>query len=120
VSSEMSVHELTWELVAKLQEGRAHPRSVAQLAADLGVSRRMVQALKAEAIDAGYLIGSTCNGEHGFFLIADEKDLEVGTAHTIARARSSLAGVAKLRRLAAVKFGAQHPALTLFDLEEVS
>lgn len=107
-------------LLSVLHHGRCNAQSAKDLAFVLGCSERTVGQLAAELIDDGVLIGSSCDAErHGYFLIEDLDDLEIGTAHIRSRALASLQRVSKLRHAAAARFGEQE-TLRLFDLKEVS
>ena len=66
-----------------------------------------------------WLIGSTCSGDAGYFIIRDLDDLEIGTAHIVSRAKRSFVRVAALRRAARERFS-EAEVLRLFPLEEVS
>lgn len=104
-------------LTSFLGVGRALAVPATDLAAHLEVNERTVGALVAELIDRGWLIGSTCSGDRpGYFLIADELDLDVGTRHIRSRAISSLQRVSILRRNARDHFSAETVA-RLFDVE---
>ncbi len=112
--------DILHSLVRELEFGHQNPTSAAALADHLGITERMVGSAVAELIDQGALIGSSCKGgASGYFLIRDEEDLRVGTEHIVSRAKKSFRRVARLRRAAAARFGAD-VALRLFDLEEVS
>jgi hypothetical protein len=111
----------TDDLIAELPEGRDHPVPARRLAALLGVPHRTVGQLVAEAIAAGYLIGSSCSADApGYFLVrsGNRKDLEVGTAHIRARAFQSLARVRQLEKAAARSYGPE--AMQLFSLDGVA
>jgi hypothetical protein len=96
--------------------GRRHPVSTKLLAAELGVPKRAVGELVAEVIEAGALIGSSCDASRpGYFIVTDLADLEEGTSHIRARALSSLKRVAVLKRSAERAFGPE--AIRLFDVE---
>jgi hypothetical protein len=105
------IEALLWQL----PRGRNSARPAQELARALGISTRTLQSIVGEAIDRGNLIGSICSGDHGYFLIQDAQDLDVGTAHIRARALSSLKRCRKLERAAADRFGPE--AARLFDLE---
>lgn len=104
-------------LLDRLGHGQRAARSAQDLAAELGVSERKVGELAVDLIDAGCLIGSTCDADHhGYFVIVTEQDLEVGTRHIRARALASLHRLSTLRKAAAARF--TEADLTLFDMEE--
>jgi hypothetical protein len=96
--------------------GRRHPVATKALAAELGLPRRAIGAVVAEAIEAGALIGSTCDASRpGYFIVRDLDDLEEGTRHIRARALSSLRRISVLKHSAERAFGPD--AVPLFDLE---
>lgn len=108
--------DLSPRLEALLPTGWDNARSAAALSDALGCSQRKVGELAASLVDRGVLVGSTCNaGHHGYFLIDNEEDLEVGTQHIRSRAIASLVRIRNLRTAAAQRFG-EGKALRLFDL----
>ncbi len=117
--TENAVADLHDQLRALLPTGRSFAVRGCELAAEIGISERMVRALVEDLIDDGWLVGSRCSGDHpGYFLIVDLKDLSVGTAHLRSRALSMLHRYRTVQRNAQARFG--DDALTLFDLEEVA
>jgi hypothetical protein len=107
-------HHQVHRLLAELPQGRERPIGARRLASMLGVPTREIGYLISGAIDAGYLIGSSCTpGRSGYFRIVDEQDLRVGTAHIRARAAESFRRVRALEKAAARQFGPE--VLTLFD-----
>ncbi len=85
------------------------------LAANLGISERRVGALVAELRKAGYLVGSTCGPDAGYFRCHNAEDVRRGMGHIIARASQSLAVVRAVQRTAEARFGPQ--TASLFDVE---
>lgn len=113
-----TVEELLFIAAAALPVGHASAIRAPDLAADLGVSERMVRVIVAELCDRGYLVGSVTSGDRpGYFMVADLADLNVGTAHLRSRALAMLARYRAVRTNAFERFGPE--ALRLFDLEEV-
>ncbi|HXF72136.1 MAG TPA: HTH domain-containing protein [Actinomycetota bacterium] len=110
---------LLQDLVSRLREGRAHAIAGHVLARELGISERTLRHLVDELIDRGVLVGSLCSGEiRGYFLIASEEDLAIGTRHLVSRAKALFRRVRTLRRAAEAHFAGSQ-VLRLFDLEEV-
>lgn len=113
----MQRDEARLALLGALRNGHANARSANYLGTHLACSTRTVGDLAAELIDLGYLVGSTCDaGHHGYFLMVNEEDLDIGTRHIVARARSSWVRVSRLRESAHARFGDQ--ALRLFEMED--
>jgi hypothetical protein len=114
----MSVAGLADRLAEVLPEGRANAIGARALARRLGVDTRTLQQLVVEAIERGVLVGSTSVEPAGYFLITDERDLELGIAHLRSRALACLARWAKVRRAARARF--DEPTIQrLFSLEDV-
>jgi DNA-binding IscR family transcriptional regulator len=112
-------------LLMLLPAGRGTPVQAGDLALRMGISERMVRQLVDALIDRGHLVGSSTGSAGrgaGYFLVRDEEDLRVGTAHLISRARSLFSRVSRLRASAAEQFAAadgrpQQAVLDLFDIE---
>ena len=95
--------------------GYEAPLPAKRLATYLGISERRVGALVAELRKAGYLVGSTCGPDAGYFRCHNAEDVRRGMGHIIARASQSLAVVRAVQRTAEARFGPQ--TASLFDLE---
>ncbi len=103
------------DLYERLFVGWEAPLPAKVLARVERISERRVGALVAELRKAGYLVGSTCGPDAGYFRIHNEEDMRRGLGHIIARASQSLAVVRAVQRTAEARFGPQ--TASLFDVE---
>lgn len=118
LQASVAVSELLGQLTVLLPTGRQFAIRGRDLADELGIAERTLRSLVDELIDRGWCVGSVCSGDRpGYFLCADEHDVEAGVAHLVSRARSMHVRVARLRASAMTQFGPT--VLRLFDLDEV-
>jgi hypothetical protein len=89
------------------------------VAGELGISERTLRSLVAELRLEHELIGTTNGAAHsGYFMIASESDLSLGTSHLRSRAIAMFRGHRAVHEAARSKFGDQ-VADRLFSLEEL-
>ncbi len=106
-------------LLIRLKPGRENATSLGDLAGDMRIEPRKIQAMVRHLRENGNLIGSRCDGEHGYFLIrpGDLADLDEGTKHIRSRALASLQIVSILEKAAAAQGFGDDPQLPrLFQL----
>ncbi len=111
----MTVSADAKDLYSLMFVGHEAPLPARILAGMMDVSERRVGALVAELRKAGYLVGSTCGPDAGYFRCHNAEDVRRGMGHIIARASQSLAVVRAVQRTAEREFGPQ--TASLFDLE---
>lgn len=80
--------------IISAHKGLSQAISVADVAGRLGVSTREAQKIKAEAVEKGFLVGSSCGKSHGWYSPATQAEIEA----TLGQYKSRIRSLARLIR----------------------
>ena len=110
--------------ILSAHRGLSRAISVADMAGRLGLGmdkagQRKAQLVKQAAVEAGYLVGSSCGASHGWYTPSSQTEIDATCAQYEARIRSLARLVRQTRGAAGFKQFVGELALE-FEKEEVS